>query len=298
MIVEAQSVEFIFNGFNESEKNLTIDGASIIKPSGLLRLTNKTQYAVGHAFYSKPIQMLDTSSNSSPNASSFSTTFVFQIVSPKGKGGHGLAFALAPSNQLPGAAAGHYLGLFNSSNDGNSSNHIFAVEFDTVNGFNENSDTEGNHVGVNINSMRSNSSMAASYIEGDNANQFEELKLESGRPIQAWIEYDGVAKFVNVTIGPMGLDKPIQPLINSYRVDLSTVVKDSMYAGFSSSTGKKTSSHYILGWSFSTEGAAPPLNLSLLPIAPISAESSSSFQPSVIAIITSLCGVISFHSLF
>ncbi|KAJ6968983.1 hypothetical protein NC653_036834 [Populus alba x Populus x berolinensis] len=291
MIVGAQSVDFIFEGFNESEKNLSIDPASIITPSGLLRLTDKTQYAIGHAFYSKPIQMLDTSSKSSPNASSFSTTFVFQIVSPKGKGGHGLAFALAPSNQLPGAAAGHYLGLFNPSNDGNDTNHIFAVEFDTVNGFNENSDSEGNHVGVNINSMRSNSSRAASYSEDDNANRFEELMLESGDPIQAWIEYDGVAKLVNVTIGPMGLRKPIPPLIISFPVDLSTVVKDSMYAGFSSSTGNKTSSHYILGWSFSTEGAAPPLNLSLLPTAPIFEESSSSFQPSVIAIIASLCGV-------
>ena len=153
MVAEAQDVEFLFNGFNGSEANLTLDKVSIIKPSGLLRLTNKTQYAVGHAFYSKPIQMLDTSSNSSPNASSFSTTFVFQIVSPKGKGGHGLAFALAPSNQFPGAAAEHYLGLFNPSNNGDSSNHIFAVKFDTVNGFNENSDTEGNHVGVNINNL-------------------------------------------------------------------------------------------------------------------------------------------------
>ena len=241
--------------------------------------------------------MLDTSSNSSPNASSFSTTFVFQIVSPKGKGGYGLAFALAPSNQLPGAAPGHYLGVFNPSNDGNDTNHIFAVEFDTVNGFNDNSDSEGNHVGVNINSMRSNSTSPASYIEDDNANRPEDLMLESGKPIQAWIEYDGAAKLVNVTIAPMGLGKPIQPLISD-RVDLSTVVKDSMYAGFSSSTGKNASSHYILGWSFSTEGAARPLDLSLLPIAPISAESSSSFQPSVIAIIASLCVVISFHSSF
>ena len=290
MIVEAQSVYFIFNGFNESEKNLSIDGASIIKPNGLLRLTKNTRDAVGHAFYSKPIQMPDTSSNSSPNASSFSTTFVFQIVSPKGKGGYGLAFALAPSNQLPGAAAGHFLGLFNSSNDGNSSNHIFAVEFDTVNGFNDNSDSEGNHVGVNINSMRSESSMGASYKEDDNPNRLEDLMLESGKRIQAWIEYDGAAKLVSVTIAPMEQSRPIRPLI-SFPVDLSTIVKDNMYAGFSSSTGKKTSSHYILGWSFSTEGAAPPLDLSRLPDAPIFEDSSSSFQPSVITIIASLCGV-------
>ncbi|KAJ6299858.1 hypothetical protein OIU76_020785 [Salix suchowensis] len=137
----------------EGKNELTFNSASIIKSSGLLRLTNTTRNVVGQAFYSTPIQMLNTSSNSSLNASSFSTTFVFQIVSPKGKGGFGLAFTLAPSNQLPGAESGHYLGLFNSLNDGNSSNHIFAVEFDTVNGFNENADSEGNHVGININSV-------------------------------------------------------------------------------------------------------------------------------------------------
>uniref|UniRef100_A0A6N2KGS1 non-specific serine/threonine protein kinase n=1 Tax=Salix viminalis TaxID=40686 RepID=A0A6N2KGS1_SALVM len=264
MIVGAQSVEFTFEGFNGREKDLTVHGASIIMSSGLLRLTNKTRNVVGQAFYSTPIQMLNTSSNSSPNASSFSTTFVFQIVSPNGKGGFGLAFTLAPSNQLTGTDAGHYLGLFNTANDGNSSNHIFAVEFDTVNGFNENADSEGNHVGININSVFSTLVRAAAYSETDNANR--DKRVEVG--------------------------EPTRPLISYFEVDLSAVVKDNMYyAGFSSSTGEKVSSHYILGWSFSTEGEAPLLNYSRLPAAPISEKTSSPFRPSVIAIIASLCGV-------
>ncbi|KAB5520065.1 hypothetical protein DKX38_024384 [Salix brachista] len=260
--------------------------------SGLLRLTNKTRNVVGQAFYYKPIQMLNTSSNSSRNASSFSTTFVFQIVSPKGKGGFGLAFTLAPSNQLPGAAAGHFLGLFNPANDNKSSNHIFAVEFDTVNGFNENADSEGNHVGININSVFSKLVRAAAYSETDHPDRDRELMLDSGERIQAWIEYDGATKHVNVTIGPVGERRPSRPLITNYDVDLSEVVKDNMYyAGFSSSTGEKVSSHYILGWSFSTEGEAPLLHYSRLPEAPISEKTSSPFRPSVIAIVASLCGV-------
>ncbi|KAB5520063.1 hypothetical protein DKX38_024382 [Salix brachista] len=291
MIVGAQSVEFTFEGFNGREKNLTTHSASIIMSSGLLRLTNKTRNVVGQAFYYKPIQMLNTSSNSSPNASSFSTTFVFQIVSPKGKGGFGLAFTLAPSNQLPGAESGHYLGLFNSSNDGNILNNIFAVEFDTVNGLNDNADSEGNHVGININSMFSRSMEAAAYSETDHPNRFRDLMLDSGKPIQAWIEYDGATKLVNVTIGLVGKGRPSRPLITD-SVDLSAVVRDNMYAGFSSSTGEKVSSHYILGWSFSTEGeAAPLLNYARLPEAPISEKTSSPFRPSVIAIVASLCGV-------
>ncbi|KAJ6381504.1 hypothetical protein OIU77_030227 [Salix suchowensis] len=291
MVAEAQDVEFIFDGFNGSEADLTLDRVSIIKPSGLLRLTNETQNAVGHAFYSQKIQMLNRSSSSSPNDSSFSTTFVFQIISPSiGEGGFGLAFTLSPSDRLPGADAGHFLGLFNSNNNGDSSNNIFAVEFDTVNGFNESTDSEGNHVGININSVDSVAGKPASYI--DDANRlvsFEELLLDSGKPIQAWIEYDGVAKLINVTIAPMGQDKPIQPLI-PFQYDLSKVVREDMYAGFSASTGEKASSHYILGWSFSTKGAAPPLNLARLPIA-VPEKNSSSFRPSVIAIIASLCGV-------
>ncbi|KAJ6362841.1 hypothetical protein OIU78_003102 [Salix suchowensis] len=291
MVAEAQDVEFLFDGFNGSEADLTLDRVSIIKPSGLLRLTNETQNAVGHAFYSQKIQMLNRSSSSSPNDSSFSTTFVFQIISPSiGEGGFGLAFTLSPSDRLPGADAGHFLGLFNSNNNGDSSNNIFAVEFDTVNGFNESTDSEGNHVGININSVDSVAGKPASYI--DDANRlvsFEELLLDSGQPIQAWIEYDGVAKLINVTIAPMGQDKPIQPLI-PFQYDLSKVVREDMYAGFSASTGEKASSHYILGWSFSTKGAAPPLNLARLPIA-VPEKNSSSFRPSVIAIIASLCGV-------
>ncbi|KAJ6699430.1 L-TYPE LECTIN-DOMAIN CONTAINING RECEPTOR KINASE VI.1-RELATED [Salix purpurea] len=291
MVAEAQDVEFLFDGFNGREADLTLDRVSIIKPSGLLRLTNETQNAVGHAFYSQKIQMLNRSSSSSPNDSSFSTTFVFQIISPSiGEGGFGLAFTLSPSDRLPGADAGHFLGLFNSNNNGDSSNNIFAVEFDTVNGFNESTDSEGNHVGININSVDSVAGKPASYIDDANRlGSFEELLLDSGKPIQAWIEYDGVTKLINVTIAPMGQDKPIQPLI-PFQYDLSKVVREDMYAGFSASTGEKASSHYILGWSFSTKGAAPPLNLSRLPLA-VPEKKSSSFRPSVIAIIASLCGV-------
>jgi serine/threonine protein kinase len=291
MVAEAQDVEFLFNGFNGSEANLTLDKVSIIKPSGLLRLTNKTQNAVGHAFYSEKVQMLNRSSPSSPNASSFSTAFVFQIISPsKGEGGFGFAFTLSPSDRLPGAEAGHYLGLFNSTNDGWSSNYIFAVEFDTVNGFNESTDSVGNHVGININSVDSKAGKPASYIDDvDRLGSFEELVLESGQPIQAWVEYNGVTKCINVTIAPMDHGKPIEPLI-SFPQDLSTYVKEDMYVGFSASTGNKASSHYILGWSFSTKGEAPPLNLSRLPIA-LQEKNSSSFRPSVIVIIASLCGV-------
>ncbi|XP_022766241.1 probable L-type lectin-domain containing receptor kinase VI.1 [Durio zibethinus] len=288
VFAQPQPTSFILNGFNRSESKLTLEGGSIIRPSGALKLTNKSHDTIGHAFYSEPIQMLDKKSSPSPNASSFSTTFVFAIVPPSsGRGGHGLAFTLSPSKQFPGAAAGHYMGIFNSNTDALPSNHIFAVEFDTVNGFNDDSDSEGNHVGVNINSMYSKAMEPASYYL-NNTERNEEIKLESGDPIHAWIEYDG--SFVNVTISPLNRDKPSKPLI-SYPIGLTPFVEETMYVGFSASTGKMPSSHFILGWSFSTNGEASQLNISQLPVPPPNEKNGSSFDPLIIGLIVALSTV-------
>ncbi|KAK6231165.1 hypothetical protein SCA6_001238 [Theobroma cacao] len=289
VFAQPQPPSFIFNDFNGSESKLTLEGASIIRASGALKLTNKSNYAVGHAFYSESIQMLDNKSlPGSPKASSFSTTFVFAIVPPtSGRGGHGLAFTLSPSKQFPGAEAGHYMGIFNKENDGLSSNHVFAVEFDTVNGFNDDSDSDGNHVGININSMYSKETEPAAYFI-NNTNLKEDMKLESGDPVHAWIEYDG--NFVNVTISPLKVEKPSQPLI-SHRIDLTPLVEETMYVGFSASTGEKSSSHFILGWSFSTGGTARQLNVSQLPVPPPKEKDGSSFDPQVIGLIAALSTV-------
>ncbi|KAM4078971.1 hypothetical protein ACB094_09G080700 [Castanea mollissima] len=293
IVFQSQATEFIFNGFNGSEMSrISLEGASIVKPSGALKLTNASNNVIGQAFYTNPIDMYSNSSLY-PDASSFSTSFVFAIKpSTSSPGGYGLAFTLSPSKQFPGAQPEHYLGIFNSSDDGNPSNHVFAVEFDTVKGFNENSDREGNHVGVNINSMDSVKYWAAGYYEYDNDENFNELTLESGDPIRAWIEYDGVKKVVNVTISPFlkEKNKPIKPLI-SFPIDLTPFLEKNMYVGFSAATGQKTSFHYILGWSFSTNITAPSLNISQLPLPPME-NSSSAYKPLVKVVIAILSATI------
>ncbi|OMO97628.1 hypothetical protein COLO4_14484 [Corchorus olitorius] len=276
--VQTQPTNFIFNGFNGSESKLTRKGSTIVRPSGALKLTNSSKNIIGHAFFSEPIQIQNKSSFS------FSTSFVFAILTPKsGRGGHGLAFTLSPSKEFPGAEPGHYMGIFNETNDGLNSNHIVAVEFDTVNGFNRDSDEEGNHVGININSMESNVTEPAAYHNQTK----EDMKLESGDPIHAWVEYDG--KLLNVTIAPLKSEKkPSKPLI-SFAVDLAPIVDETMYVGFSAATGEKSSSHFILGWSFSTNGPAAELNVSQLPVAPPQGnDGSSSYDPQVIGLIVAL----------
>ncbi|XP_059077739.1 L-type lectin-domain containing receptor kinase S.4-like [Cryptomeria japonica] len=59
---------------------------------------------------------------------------------------------------------------------------------------------------------------------------------------------------------------PMRPLISVTKFNLSAVLKENVYVGFSASTGSQAiEDHHILGWSFSTEGKAPTVNLSYLP---------------------------------
>ncbi|KAK9124593.1 hypothetical protein Sjap_014195 [Stephania japonica] len=182
-------------------------------------------------------------------------------------GGHGFSFMISPMKELPGASSSHYLGLFNSSNDGDPRNHVFAVEFDTVNGLGAFGDISSNHVGIDINGLTSNISADASYYIGENGNSKEDVDLESGKPIRVWVDYDGVHEIVNVTVAPLHMPRPTRPLLSN-KYDLSAVLKDQMFVGFSASTAKLSSSHYILGWSFRLNGTAQDFTVSSLPTPP------------------------------
>ncbi|KAF8033338.1 hypothetical protein BT93_D2063 [Corymbia citriodora subsp. variegata] len=253
--------DFTYNGFRSA--NLSLDGLAALSSHGLLKLTNGTKQKVSHAFYPDPI----TFKNSSDGAvHSFSTTFVFAIIPENSAlASPGFTFVIAPRREFPGARPSYYFGLFNEKNDGNSSNHIFAVEFDTI----ENSevgDINDNHVGIDVNGLVSKKSSPAGYTE-NHIQGFRNLSLISGKAMQVWVDYDGVQKQIRVTLAPVKVDKPDTPLL-SLPFNLSPIFKETMYVGFSSSTGAILTPHYILGWSFKVNGQAHRLDLSRLPRLP------------------------------
>ncbi|XXG54541.1 hypothetical protein AAC387_Pa03g2392 [Persea americana] len=257
----SQSDDFTYNGFRNA--NLSLSGTAEITPNGLLKLTNTTRQLKGHAFYSIALPFKNFSNG---NALSFSTVFVFAIFPQvHDLSGAGLAFVVSSTNVLPRAAASQYLGLTNPTTDGNSTNYIFAVELDTVQNT-DLGDIDNNHVGIDINSVRSNKSSPAAYFANEDGG-IKNLSLKSGEMIRAWVEYDGIEKQLNVTLSPINLPKPTQPLI-SMTVDLSPIIFDPVYVGFSSSTGPLVATHYILGWSFKMNGVAKALDLSRLPKLP------------------------------
>ncbi|CAM8965144.1 unnamed protein product [Rhodiola kirilowii] len=228
------SDEFYFSRFsNQQAGNLSLNGVARIESNAIIKLTNETRRLLGHAFYSHPIRFKNSSSSG-------------KLQGP------------------PRRFAQQYLGLLNSTDNGNFSNHIFAVEFDTVQDF-EFRDINDNHVGVNINSMVSSASVAAGFYSDDD-DQARDLNLKSGKTIQAWIEYDALKNQLNVTLSESST-KPRNPIL-TFRVDLSPVLEEFMYVGFSASTGLLASSHYVFGWSFKVNGVARPLTLSSLPKLP------------------------------
>ncbi|GER39725.1 concanavalin A-like lectin protein kinase family protein [Striga asiatica] len=120
-----------------------------------------------------------------------------------------------------------------------------------------------NHVGIDSNAFRSNSSAPVAYFAGGSKI---DLNLMSGKSIVAWIDYDSGTNLVNVTIPPSST-KSLTPLL-SYRIDLSPILHETTFVGFSASTGLFASSHFVLGCSFTTIEKDPPLDLRSLPSIP------------------------------
>lgn len=260
----SSDVSLFYSGFKHlthNNTNLTLTGNAQIEPNGILKLTNDSRRQMGHALSTSAFRFKNSTAG---KAFSFSTSFAFSIIPEYPKlGGHGLAFIIVPSKDL-NALPSQYLGLLNATdNTGNSSNHLFAVEFDTVQDF-EFGDINDNHVGVDLNSLNSTVSAAASYFD-DTVSDHRNFSL-NGKPIQAWIDYDSDRNLLNITISPTG-NKPKVPLLSS-EINLSLILQEFMYVGFSASSGLLASSHYILGWSFKINGEAETLDLSSLPHLP------------------------------
>ncbi|KAF3449114.1 hypothetical protein FNV43_RR09838 [Rhamnella rubrinervis] len=242
VIAAHEDLSFTYNGF--SSANLSLDGVAEFTPNGLLRLTDIDTQRKGHAFYSNPVTFKN-SMNTAAAIFSFSTTFVFAIRSEYPTlSGHGIAFVISPTRGLPGASPNHYLGLFNENNNGNENNHVVAVELDTIKSIDQFDDINNNHVGIDINGLKSEKVYTAGYYNDKNG-EFKNLTLVSGKSMKVWVEYDGKKKQMNVTLAPSNIGKPRTPLLSLTR-DLSSVVNNTMYVGFSASTGSVPTSHYIL----------------------------------------------------
>uniref|UniRef100_A0ACD5TXI0 Uncharacterized protein n=1 Tax=Avena sativa TaxID=4498 RepID=A0ACD5TXI0_AVESA len=211
--------QFSYSGF--SNTNLTLDGTASVTPNGLLELTNGTILGKGHAIYPTPLRFHNSSDGT---VQSFSFLFVFAIISLYNDlSSNGMAMFIAPSKNFTTAMPVQFLGLLNNQNNGNQTNHIFAVELDTFKNM-EFQDINDNHIGIDINSLRSMQSHDAGFYHDENGT-FQGLGLDSQEAMQVWVDYHREKTQINVTMAPLGMAKPTRPTVSA-NSDLSTVLTD------------------------------------------------------------------------
>ncbi|XP_059071877.1 L-type lectin-domain containing receptor kinase SIT2 [Cryptomeria japonica] len=262
---------------------LYFHGSAVMEPDLIgIRLTNQSEYLTGTVLYSEPLRMKE---NGSKNATlSFSTTFVFAMAPPPdvSEFAEGLWFIITPNKTHLGGLPGSYLGLFNLTSMGQPFNHLFAVEFDTFMNP-EFNDIDDNHVGVDLNSLISVESKSSSFWDG---NRSVQLDLNGRKNIQVWIDYDHLKEQLNVTVALAGSLRPETPLISQTNLSLPNIFDEEMYVGFVAGTGRFVQEHYILAWSFSTNGTAPAFNASILPFLKDKQSDSSNIKSRLIVGVT------------
>ncbi|XP_040253136.1 L-type lectin-domain containing receptor kinase SIT2-like [Aegilops tauschii subsp. strangulata] len=69
---------------------------------------------------------------------------------------------------------------------------------------------------------------------------------------------------ISVTLAPLKVAKPSRPLVST-TYNLSTVLQDQSYLGFSASTGPINSMYCLLGWSLGINRPAPDIDITKLP---------------------------------
>lgn len=171
------------------------------------------------------------------------TLFVQNITVPIGGrnfNADGLAFIIVPNDKpfIPDSY-GSFLGMFDSSTNGNTTNQL-VIEFDT---FKNEWDPNDNHVGIDINGIKSNTTATLDQ---------NGIQIKSGRPIRVRVHYDGWNKTLQISAAYA--DQPIQyAIVLTQKIELSKTVLRSSYLGFSAATGNSFEIHRILNWNFSSE---------------------------------------------
>jgi interleukin-1 receptor-associated kinase 1 len=172
---------------------------------------------------------------------SFRTQFTLNIL-PQDEShetGEGMAFILTNNPSLPRNSSGQWLGICNNKTDGAPMNRIVAVEFDTRKSYE--ADLDGNHVGLDLNSIKSANQYPLSNLS---------IILSSGFDVLVSITYNSTTPaFILSVIGHGGHN-----LRESWPVDLSQHLlhENEIHLGFAGSTGDYTQLSQIKSWNFTT----------------------------------------------
>ncbi|PKA51102.1 putative L-type lectin-domain containing receptor kinase S.5 [Apostasia shenzhenica] len=244
-----------FSPSNRSAFNISTNAGGISEIEKALQITPDTSNVAayllsksGRIVLSQPFRLWDgAAGGTTRRVASFNTSFDINIARSDNATltpGEGFAFIIVPDpGDPPAGSDGGYLGLTNSSLDGQASNRLVAIEFDDVK---QPYDPDGDHVGLDINSVRSNvtSSLAQAGID---------ISPVSAVNYTVWINYDGAAKQILVRMAKGGKPIPETAVLTS-NIDLSEYVSEKSYFGFSAATGAADyQRNSVLAWNLTVE---------------------------------------------
>ncbi|CAJ1967423.1 unnamed protein product [Sphenostylis stenocarpa] len=185
----------------------------------------------GRVFYKEQLKLWDSQRGMKV---SFNSTFVFTVSPQTSPGGEGLAFILTDDTSLQLNSGGQWLGIVNSTSIGVT--EIVAVEFDTRKSYPE--DVDDNHVGVDVKSIYS--------IQQEPLGPHG-VNISGGYDVVATIQFD--AKDGKMTIFVSTLGDLMRPVF-MVDLDLSKLLPQDVFVGFSASTGEYTQLNSIRSWYF------------------------------------------------
>ena len=241
-------ISFSFPEFLPNDNNITVSGTATkaqVDKHPSIRLTdivdNNQRFAIGRAYYYKPIPLWDPVANVTTN---FTTTFEFILRTRYGdlsdKGG-GIAFFITSedSADVPTDSIGGWMGLFNSTTEGKSK--LVAVEFDT---WPDPSWVDGrrDHVGIDVNSIVSKVKKAWN-LTGTGSYGGKNV-------LMATVSYDGTSEILSVLL--KHLNPPYEPLNLNCNVKLRDGLPEKVMMGFSAATVNGVPVQAIRSWDFSS----------------------------------------------
>ncbi|KAF2320609.1 hypothetical protein GH714_028992 [Hevea brasiliensis] len=234
----AAGLSFNFTSFNVGDLNISYERAfpaeqAIQLTNNMMGANEKTNF--GRATYCKSMQLWDEASG---NLTDFQTHFSFVIDSKsKFQYGDGLTFFLAPegSKLPPNVTEGCTLGLtFDGQQLNTTVNSFVAVEFDI---FSNDFDPSGEHVGIDINSLKSVKNITWS------------CDIRGGKRNDAWISYNSSTHNLSVVFTRNDTQE-MQYL--SVILDLRDYLPELVTFGFSAATGSLYAMHRVYSWDFSS----------------------------------------------
>lgn len=232
------ALSFKFPNFTYDGR-LKLNGTASIQ-NGIVALTNYSinNTSAGRATYVEDMHLFDPIKG---KFTDFTTHFSFKISTITSPGQDGLAFFLAPNGSfIPDNAGGGCLALISKCHDFNiHRKELVAVEFDTYK--NSWDETDGEHVGININSIRSEASKDLS------------RSMKNVSRIDARVSYNSKTNNLSVS-----WTFPDNPFLNgnaslSHTINLSAVLPEWVSIGFSAGSAFYFGTHDILSWEFTTE---------------------------------------------